>query len=72
MNIAYENTLAGMAAAKLADTLDLILWNMASPPGQLVGQQWLAELLARPDVETREVQAAIAVMLDYLTPEKDH
>lgn len=71
MNSDDESTLAKMPAAELADVLDLILWDMSNPPSQTGGQKWLAELLARPDVETPEVQAAVAVMLDYLTPEKD-
>lgn len=71
MNSDNESTLAQMPASELADVLDMILWDMSNPPGQIEGQKWLAELLARPDVETPEVQAAVTVMLDYLTPEKD-
>ena len=71
MDNAAENTFSSVPANELAEVLDIILWDMSNPPGQIEGQKWLAELLARPDFETAAVQAAIAVMLDYLTPKKD-
>ncbi|WP_196239154.1 hypothetical protein [Martelella alba] len=71
MNSDDENTLTKLPAGELADVLDMMLWNMSNPPGQNEGQKWLAELLTRPDAETPEIQIAIKVMLDYLSPEKN-
>lgn len=50
-------------ADQLAEVLDLILWDMG---GEKDAAGMLAELKARPDVATPEVQAAIAVVNDYL------
>lgn len=50
-------------AGQLAEVLDLVLWDMG---GEKDAAGMLAELKARPDVATPEVQAAIAVVDDYL------
>ncbi|EIT3284904.1 hypothetical protein L1565_004418 [Salmonella enterica] len=51
--------------AKIWELLDLMLWSMSDPNKHPV-HEYLAELRARPDADTPEIQRAIAVLVDYI------
>ncbi|HEY0123589.1 MAG TPA: hypothetical protein VGC14_17865 [Rhizobium sp.] len=57
--------LTDVPAAELPELLDLIIWNMS---GHHPLEAWRAELLARPDVESEDVQCAVAVIDEYFAP----
>lgn len=61
-----ENDISDVPAAELAEVLDYTIWNMSGIDFPTVVPQWLAYLQARPDADTPEIQAAIAVCNDYL------
>jgi hypothetical protein len=54
---------ADIPAHELAEVLDIVLWDMS---GDHPAELWLDELKARPDAATQPVQAAMAVIEDYL------
>lgn len=58
-----EASLKHMPASELAGVLDIVLWDMS---GDHPAELWLDELKARPDAATQPVQAAMAVIEDYL------
>ena len=58
--------LATAPAGELEDVLDTVIWNTS---GKKYPEEWLAILKARPDADTPEVQAAVAVVVDYMTPD---
>lgn len=48
----------------IADLLDVVLWDMNRPDVHPI-DEYLAELRARPDADTPDIQQAIAVLVDY-------
>lgn len=58
--------LADIPAAELPELLDMVIWNMS---GHHTLEAWRAELWARPDSESDDVQRAVAVIDEYLAPE---
>ncbi|OBR54723.1 hypothetical protein [Paraburkholderia tropica] len=58
-----EARLKNMPAPELAEVLDIVLWDMS---GDHPAELWLDELKVRPDAATQPVQAAMAVIEEYL------
>ncbi len=58
---------AEMPAAELPEVLDVMVWDM-SHGGTADVEAWRAELLARPDADSEDVQRAVAVIDEYLAP----
>lgn len=58
-----DGNLKHIPAPKLAEVLDIVLWDMS---GDHPAELWLDELKARPDAATQPVQAAMAVIEDWL------
>lgn len=59
--------LADVPAAELPELLDVMVWDM-SHGGTADLKAWRAELLARPDADSEDVQRAVAVIDEYRAP----
>jgi len=59
------DALKTIPANELAEVLDIVIWD-TRPTDPPPVAQWLAELEARPDASTPEVQAGIEICRDYL------
>lgn len=51
--------------ATIWELLDMMLWDMSRPDVHPI-DEYLAELRARPDADTPDIQRAIAVLVDYI------
>lgn len=58
-------TTVSMPPGELRYLVDMMIWDM-SHRGRPSVEAWLAELRARPDVGSEDVQRTISVCLEYL------